>query len=55
MKKRVAFSLTPVLIGVLLLGFVMTRPRFATYRWTDICMLVLAGFLFGIGLGGYLE
>jgi len=52
MKKRLAFSLTPLCMGILLLTYVMTQPRVASYHGADVVVLVGSGALLAVGLGG---
>jgi len=52
MKKRVMFSLTPLLVGLLLLLWIMSKPRFETYQGSDVWTLVGSGALLAVGLGG---
>jgi hypothetical protein len=51
-KKRVMFSMTPLLLGLLLLSWIMSQPRFATFHWADVGILVASGALLAVGLGG---
>ncbi|HEY7333614.1 MAG TPA: hypothetical protein VH639_01930 [Bryobacteraceae bacterium] len=50
MKKRVLFSVTPLLLGILLLVNVMSNPRFETYRGADVVKLLGVGALLVVGL-----
>jgi hypothetical protein len=52
MKKRVIFGMTPLLIGILLLAYIMSKPRFDTYQGSDVWTLVGSGALLVVGLGG---
>lgn len=52
MKRRVIFSLTPLLLGLLLFWFIESKPRFETYRGSDVWTLVGSGALVAIGLAG---
>lgn len=52
MKKRAIFSVTPLLLGLLLLWFIMSKPRFETYQGSDVWTLVGSGALLAIGLVG---
>ena len=54
MKKRVMFSMIPLLFGILLLAYIMNKPRFETYQGSDVWTLVGSGACLGIGLGALL-
>jgi hypothetical protein len=52
MKKRVMFAMTPLILGILLLAYVMSNPRFEAYQGSDVWILVGSGALLAVGLGG---
>ena len=51
LKKRVMRSLLPLSVGILVLTYVMLKPRFQTYQGSDVLMLVAGGALLAVGLG----
>ena len=51
MRKRL-FFLTPLSMGLLLVTYVTTQPRFETYHGPDVVMLVTSGALFVVGVAG---
>jgi len=52
MKKRVKYASAPLIIAVLLLAYVMNKPRFETYQGSDVLTLLAVGALLAVGLGG---
>lgn len=50
MKKRLLRGLAPIASGGVVLAYVMSSPRFATYHAVDVVMLVAVGALLAAGL-----
>ena len=51
MKKRIASCAIPLFMGIMFLSYVMTKPRFDTYKGSDVVTLVSSGALLAVGLG----
>jgi hypothetical protein len=50
MKKRLMRGLPPLSMGIVVLAYVMSQPRFATYKGTDVVTLVAGGACLAGGL-----
>ena len=51
MNKKLMSGLPPIAAGIAALVYVISNPRFATYKGSDVVTLVAGGALLAVGLG----